>query len=231
MSEPFDPLAVENIGVTLAVELLEQPTGRFPLTERFTGAGIYALYYHGELPGYAALTALDAGRKLYPVYIGSAVREKAKQGFTSRPSVERRVYGRLRSHQSSIGQAGLNPADFSYRYLILNDAYITLAESVLIAVFRPIWNGLGFGSNGVGGVRIDGKASLWDGLHAGRAGRPAADAVRQAEAAAHVADCIARIGTDYDDPRTQEMADRIMQIVNGLALLRSQAPRGQGAPG
>ena len=43
--EPFDPLAVENVGVTLAVELLERPLHGMPPTEGFAGAGVYALYY------------------------------------------------------------------------------------------------------------------------------------------------------------------------------------------
>ncbi len=217
MNEPFDPLAVENVGVTLAVELLEQPVARLPLSRPFSGAGVYALYYHGDLPAYAALTKLDSGRSLYPIYIGSAVRENAKQGFTARPTQEARVYSRLRSHQRSLAQVTLNPSDFSFRYLVLNDAYITLAESVLIAVFRPVWNGAGLGSNGVGGPRMGGQASIWDALHSGRKGRPAADVARRREAEAYIADSVARIGTDYDDPKTQRMAARVMRVVERLS--------------
>ena len=48
--EPFDPLAVDNVGVTLAVELLEQPLHATPPEEGFAGAGIYAHYYLGDQP-------------------------------------------------------------------------------------------------------------------------------------------------------------------------------------
>jgi len=217
MPEPFDPLAVENVGVTLAVELLERPAQRMPLGKPFPGAGVYAIYYHGESPAYAPLVALDKGGSHYPIYIGSAVRENAKQGFTAKPTTKAKIHARLSTHQRSIIGGGLDPALFSYRYLVLNDAYITLAESVLIAVFRPVWNGMGFGSNGVGGPRMSGDASLWDALHAGRPGRPAADAVRRAAAAAHIAASVARIGAGYDDPRTGQMAARVMRFIEGRA--------------
>lgn len=41
--EPFDPLNVENIGVTLAIELLEQPFSPLP-PSKFVGAGVYAIF-------------------------------------------------------------------------------------------------------------------------------------------------------------------------------------------
>jgi hypothetical protein len=68
----FDPLAVENIGVTLAVELLEQPLTEMPPLEPFPGSGIYALYYSGENEAYRTLVELDTRRFKYPVYIGKA---------------------------------------------------------------------------------------------------------------------------------------------------------------
>jgi len=42
-SEMFDPLSTTNVGVTLAVGLLEQPLYSLPPEERFSGAGVYAL--------------------------------------------------------------------------------------------------------------------------------------------------------------------------------------------
>ena len=216
--EPFDPLAVENVGVILADELFEQPVQTFPLGSSFPGAGIYTIYYRGRESAYKALVKLDAGRSLYPIYIGSAVRESSKQGFTAKATTEARIHSRLLSHQRSIESAGLDIRDFSYRYLRLNDAYVTLAESVLITVFRPAWNGMGLGSNGVGGPRMNGRASLWDAIHPGRPGRPAGDQERRREAEAYVASSIERIGSDYDDARTQRMAERIMRFVQARRL-------------
>lgn len=58
----FDPLAVENVGVTLAVELLEQPLLAMPPEQPFAGAGVYALYYSGSHEAYRDLVELDSDR-------------------------------------------------------------------------------------------------------------------------------------------------------------------------
>lgn len=171
---PFDPLAVENVGVTLAVELLEQPLHPMPPENGFAGAGVYALYYSGDHPAYAALVGLDENRFKYPIYIGKAAGESAKQGFNPQTSGKRKLYDRIRHHASSIGEVdNLSLSDFRCRFLVLNDAYIALAESVMIRVFRPPWNGMSFGSKVVGKIRMRGKPALWDSLHPGRGGRPA----------------------------------------------------------
>lgn len=220
--EPFDPLAVENIGVTLAVELLEQPLKPLPPTDRFTGAGVYALYYAGSHPAYADLVALDGGTggTKYPVYIGSAVRENAKQGFNPRPTAQARLWTRLGHHADSIREvetAGLDPdfrlEDFRCRFLILNDAYVTLAESVLIATFRPAWNGMGFGSKVVGGERMTGRPSLWDSLHPGRGGRPVGTAARKAEAEAKIAASLRKLAEEPEDERAARMMERIKRFL------------------
>lgn len=219
--EPFDPLAVENVGVTLAVELLEQPLHPLPPAERFAGAGVYALYYTGAHQAYAGLIALGGGTggSKYPVYIGSAVRENAKQGFRPTSTSQARLWSRLGHHAESIREvevAGLDPGfrleDFRCRYLILNDAYITLAESVMIATFRPAWNGMGFGSKVVGGERMTGRPSLWDSLHAGRGGRPAGTAERRALAEAQIAASIAKLSEEPDDPRARKMMEKIRRF-------------------
>ena len=209
---PFDPLAVENIGVTLAVELLEQPLHDLPPSQKFRGAGIYALYYGGDLEAYAPLRDLDRaeGGWRIPVYIGKAVRENAKKGFTARPVMENKLFNRIRAHAKSIMAAeNLNARDFRCRYLVLNDAYIGLAESVLIAAFRPAWNGMGLGSNVTGGIRMEGKASAWDSLHPGRKGRPAGTAESTAAAAKYIADAIAALHEEPEDERTARMIEKI----------------------
>ena len=218
---PFDPLAVENIGVTLAVELLEQALHLLP-PPRFVGAGVYALYYTGKHPAYAELVGLDGGTggTKYPVYIGSAVRENAKQGFNPRPSVQARMWTRLKNHTESIRgviDAKLDPdlrlEDFRCRYLVLNDAHIMLAESVLIATFRPAWNGMGFGSKVVG-VRREGQdPSSWDSLHPGRGGRPAGTAELQAKAKGKIAKSIEKLGAAPTDPRSAKMMEKIKRFL------------------
>lgn len=220
--EPFDPLAVENVGVTLAVELLEQELHSLPPEDRFTGAGVYALYYTGKHPAYSGLVGLDGGKggTKYPVYIGSAVRENAKQGFNPRPTAQARLWSRLGHHADSIREvqdAGLDPkfklADFRCRFLVLNDAYVTLAESVLIATFRPAWNGMGFGSKVVGGERMTGRPSLWDSLHPGRGGRPAGTAARKAEAEAQITASLRKLAEEPEDERAARMMERIKRFL------------------
>ncbi|BCL76791.1 hypothetical protein JHS3_25270 [Jeongeupia sp. HS-3] len=220
--QPFDPLAVENIGVTLAVELLEQPLQELPPPESFAGAGVYALYYVGRHPAYAGLVDLDAGTggSKYPVYIGKAVRENAKQGFNPRPTAKAKIWDRLCQHAESIRaveEKGTDPdfwlKDFRCRYLVINDAYIGLAESVLIATFRPAWNGMGFGSKVVGGERMTGRPSLWDSLHPGRGGRPAGTAQRKAEAEAQIATSIQKLSEAPQDERSARMMERIKRFL------------------
>lgn len=214
--EPFDPLSVENVGVTLAVELLEQHLHPLPPAQSFPGAGVYALYYGGDHEAYADLRKLDeeAGGWKLPVYIGKAVRENAKQGFSPRSTTQAKLFSRLGNHAASIKTAeNLRLEDFKCRFLVLNDAYITLAEAVLITTFRPAWNGMGLGSNPTGGPRMAGKASLWDSLHPGREGRPAGTEERAKEAAAKIATSIAQLSTEPSDPRTARMIEKIKRFL------------------
>lgn len=212
-SNEFDPLAVENVGVTLAVELLERPLTKMPPEMPFAGAGVYALYYSGDHAAYSTLRALDDGKFKYPVYIGKAAGESAKQGFNPNGNSERKLYGRIVEHSRSIDAVeNLNLADFRCRYLVLNDAYIALAESVMIRMFRPPWNGMSFGSKVVGKNRMTGKPGLWDSLHPGRGGRPAG--LEQAESAATlIAKRSLELSQDLADPTLKRMYERVMKFV------------------
>ncbi|MEC9067648.1 MAG: Eco29kI family restriction endonuclease [Pseudomonadota bacterium] len=209
----FDPLAVENVGVTLAVELLEQPLSQMPPKTPFNGAGIYALYYCGDHKAYGELCTLDAKRFKYPIYIGKAAGESAKQGFNPHGSGKRKLYDRISDHAASIEEvSNLDLTDFRCRYLVLNDAYIALAESVMIRLFRPPWNGMSFGSKVVGKNRMTGTPGLWDALHPGRGGRPAGSE-RAGKAADLIAKRSAELQREIADPVLRRMYERVMKFV------------------
>jgi hypothetical protein len=88
-------------------ELLAQSIGPLPPAQRFAGAGIYALYYAGPDPLYAAVS--DAKCRRGPIYVGKS---RPAKNVNDAP-----LYGRLRDHATSIGQApNLNLGDFRCRY-------------------------------------------------------------------------------------------------------------------
>ncbi|MFC7478466.1 Eco29kI family restriction endonuclease [Dankookia sp. GCM10030260] len=199
--------------MTLAVELLEQPLSKMPPDTPFVGAGVYALYYYGNHAAYSALCQLDGGKFKYPIYIGKAAGESAKQGFSPNGSGERKLHGRIVEHARSIDAVeNLNLDEFRCRYLVLNDAYIALAESVMIRLFRPPWNGMSFGSKVVGSFREGGTPSLWDALHPGRRGRPAGSE-RAEEAAKLIAKRSAELSQDLADPTLRRMYERVMKFI------------------
>ena len=208
----FDPLAVENIGVILGIELVRQQLRSLP-PGQFRGAGVYAIYYRGDAEPYRELVGMDDGKWQYPVYIGKAVRKNAKQGFNPKATTEQAIYARLLQHSESIrSSTSLKIEDFRCRYLVLNDAYIGLAESVLITLFRPAWNGMGFGSKVVGKFRVGGRVSLWDSLHPGRSGRPSGDE-RIREAREKIKECVVSLRQDPTDKQTRWMLERIKQFL------------------
>ena len=81
------------------------------------------------------------------------------------------LFGRIREHARSIEQAeNLDLSDFHCRYLIVDDIWIPLGESLLIERFSPVWNRAldGFGNHTPGGGRFSQQRSAWDVVHPGR---------------------------------------------------------------
>jgi hypothetical protein len=81
------------------------------------------------------------------------------------------LFKRLAEHAKSIEQAeNLDIKDFYCRFLVVDDIWIPLGESLLIAKFSPLWNQWvdGFGNHDPGKGRYNQERSRWDVLHPGR---------------------------------------------------------------
>lgn len=81
------------------------------------------------------------------------------------------LYNRLSEHYISISKAtNLNENDFACRYLVVDDIWIPLAESMLIEQYKPLWNRCidGFGNHAPGKGRYQQQKSPWDCIHEGR---------------------------------------------------------------
>ena len=167
--DPYNPLARVNLGRSVENALLLQPPLPLADLEPFVGAGVYAIYYAGDFAAYAPVSSDDCA---IPIYVGKAVPAGARQGklgLTVNPG--RALYSRLRDHQKSITNAeNLDVSHFWCRYLVVEDIWIPLGESLLIAHFRPVWNQAldGFGIHTPGRGRFGSRRSDWDELHPGR---------------------------------------------------------------
>ncbi len=172
IEEPYNPLDKENLGKSVAEKLLDcQPSPLPP--ETFIGAGVYAIYYIGDCPAYASIAAIEDEDHLKPpIYVGKAVPAGARKGGLGLSKEPGTVLSRrLRQHANSIKQAeNLDLSDFYCRYLVVDDIWIPLGESLLIEMFSPIWNKVidGFGIHDPGRGRRVQRRSQWDVLHPGR---------------------------------------------------------------
>lgn len=172
-SEPFNPLDKRHLGESIADALLSTETQSLP-PELFTGAGVYALYYTGSFSAYGQLAEINRdGQFRSPIYVGKAVPAGARKGGLGF-EVEhgQALYKRLFEHAESIKAANnLEITDFYCRFLVVDDIWIPLAESMLIERFKPVWNRVldGFGNHDPGKGRYNGMMPQWDCLHPGRA--------------------------------------------------------------
>lgn len=190
MSDPYNPLAMDNIAENIVTALLR--TDPTPLdsmeSAKFAGAGIYALYYTGDFPAYQLVArANQDGAWAQPIYVGKAIPEGGRKG-TKKPAVvteiETQVKApktttalrkRLAEHRGSVVAAeNLDIADFACRWLVIEPIWIPLGETLLITRYAPVWNRLidGFGNHDPGAGRRSGMVPRWDVLHPGRPWAP-----------------------------------------------------------
>lgn len=95
------------------------------------------------------------------------------------------------------------------RQLAIKDAFIGLAESVLVSIFDPLWNRLldGFGNNPTGGPRAAQAISNWDIFYSGR---------RRGEGAGRTT--LEELGTRV----AKHLSDESGQIDERLSLIRDR---------
>lgn len=170
--EPFNPLHKVHLGNNVARELLKQPTSSLAIGDQFKGAGIYAIYYFGDFPEYQPVAQHNKDMACnLPIYVGKAVPSGSRKGGDYvTTEQEPCLYKRLKEHAQSIGAVdNLRHCDFACRYLLVDDIWIPLAESRLIAHFHPLWNAIGgFGIHDPGRGRSQQRLSDWGTLHPGR---------------------------------------------------------------
>lgn len=169
---PFNPLDKRHLGDSVGQAMLRQPVTPLGSLDTFDGAGIYAIYYTGTFRGYEIIAGRNLNNRFNaPIYVGKAIPKGARKGGDLEASPGRVLYNRLKQHAKSIEEASnLNIDDFYHRYLIVDDIWIPLGESLLIAKFDPLWNKLidGFGNHDPGSGRHAGLRPRWDVLHPGR---------------------------------------------------------------
>ncbi len=172
-NEPYNPLDKLRLGESVAKALLARPVVPLPISEPFAGAGIYAIYYAGKFSPYRKNSEKNVNNQwTAPIYVGKAVPPGArKRGYGLDQSPGDVLYRRLREHAESIQQAeNLLISEFRCRYLIVDDIWIPLGESLLISMFSPLWNQSldGFGNHDPGAGRYNQQRSAWDVIHPGR---------------------------------------------------------------
>lgn len=171
--EPYNPLDKQHLGESVADALLRSDPDPLGGLAPFRGAGIYAIYYTGDFSLYAPIAERNRDNRFeLPIYVGKAVPAGARKGaFGLGLEPGKALFNRLSDHAKSIEQAeNLNLADFYCRFLVVDDIWIPLGESLLIAKFSPLWNQWvdGFGNHDPGKGRYNQERSRWDVLHPGR---------------------------------------------------------------
>ena len=165
---PFNPLDKRHLGESVASAMLQSQIHNLP-PEKFKGAGIYAIYYIGDFDAYRNLAQANRDNQFSrPIYVGKAVPPGARKGgFGLGGDPGTALYKRLTEHFESVKAAeNLNESDFFCRYLVVDDIWIPLAESLLIEKFQPVWNRVldGFGNHDPGSGRYAQQKSPWDEL-------------------------------------------------------------------
>lgn len=152
------------------------PVHTLPPPEKFSGTGVYALYYIGKNPLYAKYAEINRLAYSVAIYVGKAVPRGWRQSRVSDdPSKQGgQLFNRICQHGRSINMASnLSSDDFMCRFVIFEDAgsdMISTIEAALIKLNKPLWNSAlaGFGNHNQGKGRNEQARAGWDIIHPGR---------------------------------------------------------------
>lgn len=161
----FDPLSTEQLTRIICRQFEEQPS--FSLQRpvpNFDGAGLYAVYYHGEtVKLYQPLRDVAI-----PLYVGQA---RSYNSATGRgQQLPQPLWSRVQQHRRSMIEGGLPVDEFGVRLLRMPDVHIDMGEDGLRRGYQPVWNSVltGFGSHEQGSRTRRSGRSKWDTVHQGR---------------------------------------------------------------
>lgn len=172
----FDPSLPSTIGrlVTLAL-IAQDPEPLGTITDVY-GSGVYAIYYHGSEPLYAAISGTET-----PIYVGKA--DPASPNAETPTQQKAQLSKRLCEHKRTIATveayAQAYPAkhriglgDFHCRRLVCATNAQLVAEQTLIDHFLPVWNSemkicWGFSKHGDKATTRSNARSPWHVVHPG----------------------------------------------------------------
>ncbi|RYD32247.1 MAG: Eco29kI family restriction endonuclease [Verrucomicrobiaceae bacterium] len=112
--------------------MIQREALRLGSITRFSGAGIYVLYYTGSFEAYAPVRKWNPGGEQLklPIYVGKAIPAGGRKGDID-PEVSAKgtpLLNRLEDHRKSIQQAqNLSLNDFWCRFPVVDDIGIPLA--------------------------------------------------------------------------------------------------------
>ena len=169
---PYNPLSKRNLAASIVTKLLHQDPQELP-APNFPGAGLYLLYYTGTFEAYRKISEPNQrGKFRQPIYVGKATPKGGRKGLEGFDVPHgQALCHRLKEHSDSIiASENLELSNFRCRWLVVDEVFIPLGESLLISHYRPLWNAVvdGFGNHPPGSGREKGKKPLWDVLHPGR---------------------------------------------------------------